>query len=67
MSNIIVTVNMKISFVCIERCLFLFGFVIWFAFLYKGANIVLADFHTLSVASTSRGFVNESSFFCIHN
>ena len=66
MSNTMVAVNMKIV-VCIERCLFLFGCVIWFAFLYKGANIVLADFHTLSVASTSRGFVNESSFFCIHN
>ena len=67
MSNTMVTVNMKIV-VCIERCLFFFvGFNSSFVLVYEGVDIVLAEFHTLSVASTCRGFVNESSFFCIHN
>ena len=67
MSNTMVAVNMKIV-VCIEGCLFLlFGFYASLVSVYEGVDIVLADFHTLSVASTCRGFVNESSFFGIHN
>ena len=67
MSNTMVAVNMKIV-VCIERCLFLlFGFYASLVSVYEGVYVVFSDFHTLSVASTCRGFVNESSFFGIHN